>query len=180
MSQIDLDMMKDSNARSVLKGITWRITGTIDTMVMAYIVTGQINNAIKIGLTEILTKVVLYYLHERLWNIIKFGRIDGVGPTHARSLIKGISWRAIGTMDTIFISYLITGHPLNALKIGGFEVFSKILLYYIHERVWGKMKWGRVMDQKPVVDVKPIASIPESENAREVSEKENAEFLVEK
>jgi len=112
--------MTDSHARSVIKGITWRITGTIDTMIMAFIVTGELHNAIKIGLTEVFTKILLFYLHERLWNIIPFGRIDGVGPTHARSLVKGISWRAVGTMDTIFISYLITGQSLKAFKIGGF------------------------------------------------------------
>lgn len=136
--------MTDSHARSVIKGITWRITGTIDTMIMAFIVTGELHNAIKIGLTEIFTKILLFYLHERLWNIIPFGRIDGVGPTPARSLVKGISWRVVGTMDTIFISYLITGHSLKAFRIGGFEVFSKIALYYIHERIWGKIKWGRI------------------------------------
>jgi len=113
-------------------------------MIMAFIVTGELSHAIKIGLTEVFTKIILFYLHERLWNIIPFGRIDGVGPTHARSLVKGISWRVIGTIDTIFISYLITGHSLKAFKIGGFEVFSKITLYYIHERIWGKIKWGRI------------------------------------
>jgi len=141
--------MTDSHARSVVKGITWRITGTIDTMIMAFIVTGELENAIKIGLTEVFTKIFLFYLHERLWNIIPFGRIDGVGPTHARSLVKGISWRVVGTMDTIFISYLITGHSLKAFKIGGFEVFSKITLYYIHERIWGKIKWGRIWSTTP-------------------------------
>src|SRR5690349_4282192 len=99
--------MKDSHKRSVLKGITWRMTGTMDTMVMAFIVTGQLSNALKIGFTEVMTKVVLYYFHERLWNIIPFGRRD-IGPTHARSLSKGVSWRAVGTMDTIVVSYFIT------------------------------------------------------------------------
>jgi uncharacterized membrane protein len=136
-------LMKDSNVRSFVKGVSWRVTGTIDTMVVAYFVTGNISNAVKIGLTEVLTKIFLYYLHERLWNVIKFGRIQGVGPTHARSLVKGISWRAVGTMDTMIVAYFITGIPLNALKIGGFEVFTKIGLYYVHERIWGKFKWGR-------------------------------------
>jgi len=137
--------MTDSHIRSLIKGITWRITGTIDTMVMAFIVTGHFSAAIKIGLTEVFTKVGLYYLHERLWNVIPFGRINGVGPTHARSITKGVSWRVIGTIDTIMISYFITGHWTNALTIGSFEVFSKIVLYYLHERVWGKLKWGRVI-----------------------------------
>jgi uncharacterized membrane protein len=137
--------MKDSHARSVIKGITWRITGTIDTMIMAFIVTGQISNAIKIGFTEVFTKIVLYYFHERLWNLIKFGRKNNQ-PTHARSLIKGVSWRAVGTMDTIVVSYFITGHLFNSLKIGGLEVFSKIALYYLHERIWARIKWGRIFN----------------------------------
>jgi len=143
--------MTDSHMRSLIKGITWRITGTIDTMVMAYLVTGQFTAAIKIGFTEVFTKIGLYYLHERLWNIIPFGRITGVGPTHARSITKGVSWRMVGTIDTIVISYFITGSWGNALTIGSFEVFSKIILYYLHERVWGKIKWGRIMLAAPEV-----------------------------
>lgn len=139
--------MSDSHARSVIKGITWRITGTIDTMVLAFIVTGTLVNSIKIGLTEVFTKVILYYLHERLWNIISFGRVHGVGPTPMRSLVKGISWRVVGTVDTIIISYFVTGMWFAALKIGLFEIVTKITLYYLHERVWGKVKWGRIMSK---------------------------------
>jgi len=139
--------VQDSHSRSVVKGITWRVTGTIDTMVMAFIITGKLDNAIKIGLTEVLTKIILYYLHERLWNVIPFGRQGAKGPSHARSLTKGVSWRAVGTMDTMFISYLITGSALNALKIGGLEVFSKIALYYLHERIWATVKWGRIIKE---------------------------------
>lgn len=140
-----MNTMTDSHIRSLVKGVTWRITGTIDTMVMAFLVTGQFTAAVKIGLTEVFTKIGLYYLHERLWNVIPYGRIHGVGPTHGRSFTKGVSWRIVGTIDTILISYLITGHWVNALTIGSFEVFSKIILYYLHERVWGRVKWGRVV-----------------------------------
>lgn len=149
--------LEDSHFRSIIKGITWRITGTIDTMVMAFIVTGQLSNAIKIGLVEVCTKLILYYLHERFWNRISYGRINGVGPSHSRSLIKGISWRAIGTLDTIFVSYLITGQTLSALKIGGLEIFSKIALYYFHERIWATVKWGRISKTK-VADTISYAS----------------------
>lgn len=152
--------MTDSHFRSVLKGITWRVTGTIDTMMLAFIVTGTVLNAVKIGFTEVFTKIVLYYLHERLWNIIPFGRIHGVGPTHLRSLVKGVSWRVVGTMDTIVISYFITGHWLTAIKIGVFEVITKILLFYLHERVWGKIKWGRIMTSADVKNTSVYKTAP--------------------
>jgi uncharacterized membrane protein len=68
-----------------------------------------------------------------------------VGPTHVRSVTKGVTWRMVGTLDTILVAWFITNKPMNALTIGGFEVFTKIGLFYLHERVWGKLMWGRVM-----------------------------------
>ncbi len=56
--------------------------------------------------------------------------------SNAKSLMKSISWRIVGTIDTIIISYIITGELVMAFSIGSVEVVSKILLYYLHERVW--------------------------------------------
>ncbi|MDA0780451.1 MAG: DUF2061 domain-containing protein [Bacteroidetes bacterium] len=61
----------------------------------------------------------------------------------SRSLLKSISWRIIGTLDTIIISYLITGKLAFALSIGGIELVTKMILYVVHERVWNKINWGR-------------------------------------
>jgi uncharacterized membrane protein len=63
--------------------------------------------------------------------------------THSRSLLKSISWRATGTLDTVFISFLVTGKIKLALSIGGVELFTKILLFYLHERIWNKISFGR-------------------------------------
>ena len=51
---------------------------------------------------------------------------------------KAVTWRILGTIDTIIISYLLTGKIEIALSIGGFEVFSKMFLYFIHEKLWTK------------------------------------------
>lgn len=61
-----------------------------------------------------------------------------------RSVLKSISWRTIGTIDTMVISYFITGKLALALSIGGIEVFSKMILYFFHERTWNKINLGRV------------------------------------
>jgi uncharacterized membrane protein len=60
-----------------------------------------------------------------------------------RSLIKTVSWRVIGTLDTVIISYLITGTLAMALSIGSIELVSKMVLYFFHERAWNKIKWGK-------------------------------------
>jgi uncharacterized membrane protein len=60
-----------------------------------------------------------------------------------RSIIKSISWRVIGTFDTIIISWLITGTLEFALSIGVIELVTKMILYTIHERLWNKITWGK-------------------------------------
>lgn len=62
---------------------------------------------------------------------------------HYRSLAKAISWRATGTIDTVVISFLITGKMGWALSIGFVELFTKTTLYYLHERMWNKISFGR-------------------------------------
>lgn len=68
--------MSEYNLRSVIKAITWRLTGTIDTFVVSFFITGKVFYATAISLTEVLTKVFLYYLHERIWNKIKWGKTN--------------------------------------------------------------------------------------------------------
>ncbi len=60
-----------------------------------------------------------------------------------RSIVKAISWRTLGTVDTMLISFIVTGSPLAAISIGGFELITKTLLYYFHERAWNKIDFGR-------------------------------------
>jgi len=66
--------MQDNRLRSLVKAISWRITGTIDTMIISFIITQKVGAAISIGLFEVITKTFLYYGHERVWEKIKFGR----------------------------------------------------------------------------------------------------------
>jgi len=65
-----------------------------------------------------------------------------------RSVIKSVSWRTIGTIDTFLISWLVTGKLNFALTIGGVEVFTKMLLYYFHERAWNRISFGRIKQSK--------------------------------
>lgn len=55
------------------------------------------------------------------------------------SAFKAVTWRVVGTIDTIVISYLLTGNVTIAFSIGGVEVFSKMVLYFLHERAWARI-----------------------------------------
>lgn len=60
-----------------------------------------------------------------------------------RSIAKTLSWRVIGTIDTILISWILTGTIALALSIGAIELVSKMILYFFHERIWNTIKWGK-------------------------------------
>jgi len=66
--------MEATKGRSALKAITWRATGTADTFLIAWIITGKPLVAGSIATLEVLTKTFLYYFHERLWNLSNWGR----------------------------------------------------------------------------------------------------------
>jgi len=73
--------MKDKYYRSIVKALSWRVTGTADTVVVSYFVTGKIGLAVSIGFVELFTKIALYFVHERVWNRISFGRA-GLGKDY--------------------------------------------------------------------------------------------------
>lgn len=66
---------RESPLRSILKAITYRITGTVTTALIALVVTGEITVALAIGTVEPFVKLVIYYLHERVWQLVPRGTI---------------------------------------------------------------------------------------------------------
>ena len=122
--------------RHIAKSLSWRLIGTIDTLFFAWLITGNFNESLNISGITTLTKLVWYYIHERIW--FK----SSVKDSNKRHIIKTFSWRAIGTIDTIIFGWIITGNPLSGLKIGGFEVVTKMLLYFFHEKLWYKINFG--------------------------------------
>ena len=61
---------------------------------------------------------------------------------HGRSFAKAVSWRTVGTIDTFVISFFVTGKVSLAGAIAAVEVMTKIVIYYLHERVWAVIPWG--------------------------------------
>jgi adenylylsulfate kinase len=65
--------MHESHTRSILKGVTWRIIASGTTMIVVYVVTGDLGLVASVGLVDVLAKVFFYYLHERSWGRVKWG-----------------------------------------------------------------------------------------------------------
>lgn len=75
---------------------------------------------------------------------------------HSRSLLKAVSWRMVGSIDTFVISYLVTGKLMFAASIASVETVTKVILFYGHERIWAAVPWGRA-DKITAADGSPEA-----------------------
>lgn len=133
--------MDNSYKRHIAKSITWRIIGTLDTILLAWLITGDPVTGLQIGLAEVITKMILYYLHERAWFRVRAGITEN-GDSKKRHIAKTVTWRIVGTIDTMILAWVISGNPMVGLKVGGAEVVTKMILYYLHERGWYKIDYG--------------------------------------
>ena len=68
---------------------------------------------------------------------------DTTSEKPLRSVVKSISWRVVGTIDTVLISWFVTGTLALAFSIGAIELVTKMVLYFFHERLWNTINWGK-------------------------------------
>ncbi|MCS1409333.1 MAG: hypothetical protein M2R45_02513 [Verrucomicrobia subdivision 3 bacterium] len=73
----DSELQRESHLRSLLKGLTWRLVATGTTMLIAWLTSGDVMLALKIGGIEFVAKFFVYYLHERVWLCVPMGTIRG-------------------------------------------------------------------------------------------------------
>ena len=149
--------------RSLAKAVSWRVVGSLDTLLLSFVVLSLLGPffgleeanaadrakiAASIALTEVATKMTLYYLHERFWSRLHWDRsLDEEGhhrDGRRRSATKTATWRVIASVDTMVLGFVFTGSLATAISIGGFEIFTKLVLYFFHERYWARIRWGIV------------------------------------
>ena len=164
---------RETPRRSLYKAVSWRVLGSVDTIILATILTsGQFVVATKIGVAEIATKLILYFVHERVWSFALFGRESKISVRYRkqrpfgrkaaekarRSAAKTVTWRVIASLDTMLLSWFFTGSLGIAAAIGTAEILTKTVLYYFHERVWARLRVG--LERKKSGTRLPVAATP--------------------
>lgn len=124
------------NKRHVIKALTWRILGTLDTLILSCFLEVGLNISIIFICIEVFTKSILYYFHEAFWFNSK------VTNANIRHLIKPFTWRLIALVDTLLLSIIIFNNYSKAINFTFMEILTKITLYYIHDKLWYRTKYG--------------------------------------
>lgn len=134
-----------SRKRHIAKTITWRITASLTTFILTLIFFREdpsaTQKALWVAVFESSSKMILYYYHERAWYLSKLQLRSSV-----RHLFKTVTWRVIASLTTFIIAFIIFKEDAHAMEkasgIAIVETFIKMLLYYLHERVWYKQDLG--------------------------------------
>ena len=137
----------ENHPRTLVKTIAWRVLLTISHFVNGLIVTGSIVTGLKIAGWSAVLNSVLYWLHERAWNFFQWNKkpVDGLffQDGHPRTTTKMITWRLIVNFSNFFIPYFMTGSWGQAGAFFTIAVFVNMTLFYGHERIWNRIKWGK-------------------------------------
>lgn len=162
-----------TQTRHIAKAVSWRLVGSIDTLILSYLlitflgpvfgVELEPHKAAKaagsIAITEVVTKIVLYYLHDHGWERLRWGLTLVNGrrkESYRRTMVKTFSWRTLASLDTMLLAWFFTGNLATAVSIGGVEVITKLALYFVHERVWSRIPLGIVSPSlAPETDLPP-------------------------
>ena len=91
--------------------------------------------------------------------------------TRTRSVVKTLSWRAVATLTTMILVYIFIGDLTIAISVGSIEVFLKMLVYFLHERAWDKIKFGKKEIKPAVIWLTGLVRSSKSDIAKEVTER---------
>ena len=140
--------MKVTKNRSLIKSISYRVIGFVNTFLISFLVINDgvndktIKYSLYLALLVLIIKAITYYFHERFWNIFDFGRLNKT-VSKMRSILKALTWRIAASTITLISATLITSNLDWTKSIVIYEFINGILIYYVHERIWNRLNWGR-------------------------------------
>lgn len=137
--------MKNSRKRHLAKTLTWRVIATGTTFILTLIFFKDDPNATEkaswVALFEAISKMIIYYYHERIWFSIKLNIKSSI-----RHLYKTLTWRILASLTTFILAMIFFKDEPGAIEkatgIAIVESFLKMLFYYLHERAWHRTKFG--------------------------------------
>jgi uncharacterized membrane protein len=137
----------EGHLRSIAKVVTWRVLLTISHVVNIFIITGSLIAGLKVAGLAAVINSFLFWAHERVWNIADWNRKNDdkleFSEGQPRSVSKIITWRILITASNFFIPFFVTGSWGSAAIFVGLATVVNMFLFWGHERVWNRVRWGK-------------------------------------
>ena len=145
--------MNELRKRIFAKTVTYKILAMAIGFFTALFFTGSKETALIVTIGNSVATFIGFYIHESVWARLNWSILKN-GDTHKRTLIKSITYRIWIFTVGILTKWAILGNFTTALSIGITKNLINMVVYYLHERVWNKIKWGKIIKLDNVKEVK--------------------------
>lgn len=132
----------ETTARSFVKALLWRLTAAVVTLISGLMFSGSLSTALSIVGSDFVSKSGFMFAGERVWNKVKWGQ-GKKGDSAKRSLAKAVLWRIFAASNTLICGIFLAKDLSIASKIAGTDTIFKTALFFVNERVWASINWGK-------------------------------------
>lgn len=137
----------EQHLRTFSKLISWRLVMIMTQTFAGYLTTGSATIGLQIAIILAVINTIIFWLHDRLWNISTWGRIKDTkkefNEKYSRTIVKSITWRVLMIIVITSVAYVRTGNITTAILFMSTAAILAILAYWFHERIWNMIRWGK-------------------------------------
>jgi len=135
----------ETHTRTLTKTVLYRVSAIVMSMIISLSFGGTIWQALQFSAYSLLLGSTHYYIYDRIWLLVKWGRVDEV-DTHRRTLVKFILYRCTVFLVMLAISKVVFVDNLLAFLVATTKFFLNSVNYYILERIFTHIGWGKIRE----------------------------------
>lgn len=134
--------MNELTIRTTVRGAIWRVIVFLTTLILTFMLTGNVKSGVGVAMLEFGFKLFLYIKFEKFfYKNVKYGIVNGK-PSIKRSLAKGLCWRTFATIVSSCLVLIVSGDAHSAGTFAMIAFPFKLSMYIAYEQYWKNIKWG--------------------------------------
>jgi uncharacterized membrane protein len=139
-------IIKETHTRTTLKAAIYRVLSVSMAISLTIVYGATLEQALTFGLVALLVGMLWFYLYDRVWLFVPWHRDEEGKDTKTRSAVKAVLYRLVVILMTAVTARAIfTDSNFTAMLMAGSQFVSNILIYFVLERVWNKITWGKII-----------------------------------
>lgn len=147
-------MIKETHLRTTIKAGAYRVISVTLAILLTMVYGATLQQALSFGAIALFIGMLWFYLYDRVWLFIRWHRDEQGKDTKTRSAVKAVLYRIVVILMTAITARAIfTDSNFTAILMAGSQFVSNILIYFVLERVWNRVSWGKIIPEEQHDDI---------------------------
>ena len=145
-----MNPVTETHTRTISKAALYRVLSVGMAISLTMIYGATLQQALTFGVIALFWGLAWFYLYDRVWLMVRWNRNNEGVDTKTRSVVKAILYRlAVISFSAFTARVIFTDSNFTALLMAGSQFMMNLLLYFILERIWNRVKWGKIIPETP-------------------------------